>query len=54
MPLLDKIVDLTYRIAHNDNNPENVSLFVDALQLYEKTHGVPHTLDASLPDLWSE
>ena len=54
MPLYDKIVTLAHRIAVNDNNPETVDTFIDALQLYEQHHGVPHALDASLPDLQSE
>lgn len=54
MPLYDKIVTLAHRIAVNDNNPETVDTFIDALELYEKYHGEPHALDASLPEIQTQ
>lgn len=49
--LLEKIVTLSHRIAVNDNTPETLDTFVEALNVYENFHGVPHKLDAELPDL---
>ena len=53
-PLLEKIVTLSHRLATNDNNPETLDVFVEALMLYEQTQGAPHELDARLPDFYPE
>jgi len=53
-PLLEKIVTLSHRMTVNDNNPETLDVFVEALMLYEQTQGAPHSLDASLPEFYPE